>query len=196
MTALTRTWRLALLALLFLPASFGCRATTAGVIEAVEVRAPTTIYVVRHAERVSEEDRDSPLSHAGGMRASALVEALGESGVDDIYVTQYQRTFQTAEPLATHLGLTIRTDTTTGGTEPARQLARRVLERHRGETVLIVGHSNTVPAIVHALGGPEVPELDSSRYGDLFVVTIPTAGPVRTIRAQFGMPRTAPASSH
>jgi broad specificity phosphatase PhoE len=196
MTNPTRTWRVALLALLFLPAAFGCRATTSGVTEVVAVRAPTTIYVVRHAERVSEADRDSPLSETGVVRSRALVEALGGSGVEAIYVTQYQRTRQTAEPLATHLGLAVRTDTTTGGTEPARQLARRVLERHRGETVLIVGHSNTVPAIVHALGGPELPELESSRYGDLFVITIPATGTVRTVRAQFGMPRTVPASSH
>jgi broad specificity phosphatase PhoE len=195
MTALTRRWRVALLALLFLPASFGCRATTSGGIEVEEARAPTTIYVVRHAERLSEDDRDSPLSPAGAARARALVEALGESGVDAIYVTQYQRTFRTAEPLATHLGVPILTDSTTGGTEPARRLARRVLERHRGQTVLIVGHSNTVPAIVNALGGPELPELDSSRYGDLFVVTIPASGPVRTIRAQFGMVRATHSSS-
>jgi broad specificity phosphatase PhoE len=194
MTDLMRTWRVASLALLFVAAGFGCRATTAGGVGAATSPEPTTIYVVRHAERISEEDRDSPLSPLGAGRARALVEVLGESGVDAIYVTQYRRTFQTAEPLASHLGVAILTDTTTGGTEPARRLARRVLERHRGERVLIVGHSNTVPAIVHALGGPDLPELESGRYGDLFIITIPAAGPVRTIRAQFGMVRAIPVS--
>ena len=148
--------------------------------------AATTIYVFRHAERLSEDDRDSPLSEAGRARAMALAHALEWSGIEEIYVTQYRRTRETANPVAASLGVPIRTDTTSGGTEPARSLARRVLERHRGGTILIVGHSNTVPAIVHALGGPELPELASTRYGDLFILTILPDGTARTVRAQVG----------
>jgi broad specificity phosphatase PhoE len=179
-----------LAALLLLPLSAACASTASGEVEWAPASGattePTTIYVVRHAERASEEDRDSPLSDAGRARAEALANALEASGIETIYVTQYRRTRETVAPLAGRLGLTIRTDTTTGGTDPARDLARRVLAAHPGGAVLIAGHSNTVPAIVHALGGPELPELASTRYGDLFILTIAPDRPVRTVRVQFG----------
>jgi len=172
----------ALLLLLILTA---CSAAVGGQHAAApEVGGPTTVFVVRHAERISDQDRDSPLSEAGLARARALAETLGESGIGAIYVTQYQRTQQTADPVATRLRLTPQVQPTSL-TPP--ELARLVLDRHRGETVLIVGHSNTVAAIVHGLGGPAMPELETSRYGDLFVVIVPDDGVVRTTRAQFGM---------
>ena len=50
-----------------------------------------------------------------------------------------------------------------------------VLEQHAGETVVIVGHSNTVPALVNNLGHGvfEVDELDHGTYDNLFVVSVP-----------------------
>lgn len=151
----------------------------------------TTIYVVRHAERASEEDRDPPLSEAGRARAEALGDALSHSGVDAVYVTQYRRTRETAEPVARRLGLPIQVDSAGGGWT-AGALAERVLTRHQGGTVLIVGHSNTVPAIVHAFGGPHLPELETSRYGDLFIIDVTPGLPVRTVRAGFGETVPAP----
>ncbi|CAN5854711.1 hypothetical protein BH23GEM6_BH23GEM6_23870 [soil metagenome] len=173
-------------AALLLPLLAACSsATSTRYSTAPEISEPTTVFVVRHAERISDQDRVSPLSGAGHDRAHALAEALGESGIQAIYVTQYQRTRQTAEPIAARLGLMPQVQATSV-TPP--ELARAVLDRHRGGTVLIVGHSNTVNAIVNGLGGPALPELESSRYGDLFVVIVPAEGPVRTTRAQFGMP--------
>jgi broad specificity phosphatase PhoE len=147
---------------------------------------PTTVYVVRHGERVSDEDRDSPLSEAGQSRAEALASALEAAGISAVYSTPYRRTRDTAAPLATRLGVEIVEREAGGGEDAARALARAILERHAGEAVLVVGHSNTVSLIVHALGGPALEELPTSRYGDLFIVTIPREGPVRSVRARFG----------
>jgi broad specificity phosphatase PhoE len=183
-----RTLRLMLAAVL-LPLGSGCAPALAPAPvtgPAAVVAPPTTVYVFRHAERASEEDRDSPLSESGWRRAEALADALAGAGVQAIYTTQYLRTRETARPLAERLGLQVRPDTTRGGPDPARELARRVLAVHPGGTVLIVGHSNTVPAIVEALGGPALAELDASRYGDLFIVTVTAGKPVRTVRAQVG----------
>ncbi len=191
------------LAALLLPLALGCAPAPATVAtpapQATAAAAPTTIYVFRHAERASEEDRDSPLSESGWTRAEALADALAGAGIEAIYTTQYRRTRETARPLAERVGLQVRPDTTRGGVDPARDLARRVLAAHAGGTVLIVGHSNTVPAIVHALGGPELHELDATRYGDLFIVTIAPGGQVRTVRAQVGGagdPRLPSAATH
>ncbi len=53
---------------------------------------PTTVIVVRHAERAAVEGQDPPLSEAGEQRARALIEAVGDAGVRAIYATQFQRT--------------------------------------------------------------------------------------------------------
>lgn len=147
----------------------------------------TTVYVVRHAERASETDRDPTLSEAGRARAAALADSLARSGIAAAYVTEYRRTRETAAPTAERLGVPVH-ELPAGGPDAIPSLARAVLERHAGESVLVVGHSNTVHAIVRALGGEELPELASSRYGDLFVVTIPADGAPTTTRRRFGVP--------
>lgn len=176
--------RLALLVPLLLLAPSGCAPALAR-----SAAEPTTVLVVRHAERASDTDRDSPLSPAGEARARALAEALADAGVTTVLATQYRRTQDTARPLADRLGLPVRVVETGGNTEASSAaLARRIRSEHAGETVLVVGHSNTVPPIVRALGGAEVGPLESTHYQNLFVVTIPPEGPARTLRTRFGAP--------
>ena len=57
-----------------------------------------------------------------------------------------------------------------------------------GGVVLIVGHSNTIPLIIAALGGPKMPDLCDSEYANLFVLEMPTSGPPRLIRGKYGAP--------
>lgn len=150
---------------------------------------PTVVIVVRHAERAAVEGRDPPLSEAGQQRARALVDAVRGAGVKAIYATQYQRTQQTARPLADSLGLTTIVFEATGdAAEHAAILAREILTKHAGEVVVVVGHSNTVPAIVQALGGTAVPAIPDTEYHNLFVVVIPRSGTPSTIRARYGAP--------
>jgi len=126
---------------------------------------PTTLLVVRHADRQGSDDALSP---AGLQRARDLAWVGGLAGVNAIYRSDTRRTMLTAEPLAKAAAIT-------PVVYPARdvdQLIRRILDEHCGETVLVVGHSNTVPLIVAAAGGPASPDLPEDRYDDLFVVTI------------------------
>ena len=60
-------------------------------------------------------------------------------------------------------------------------LAEDITAKHRGETILVVSHSNTVPLIVERLGGEPVPAIGDNAYGDLFVVTLPADGESRSI---------------
>jgi len=148
---------------------------------------PTTVVVVRHAERADVADRDPPLSAEGAARAEALAEALADAGVSAIYATPYRRTRDTAAPLARRLGLEIRETAVEGGIEAhAREVARRAAAENPGGVALVVGHSNTVPAIVSALTGLEIPALSEDAYGDLFIVQVQAAGRARLIRARFG----------
>ena len=61
-----------------------------------------------------------------------------------------------------------------------------MLTRHRGETVLIAGRSNTVPAVVAALAGRSVAPLREEDYDRLFVVVVPPTGPARLLKTTYG----------
>ena len=167
----------------------GCGGTR-GFDPAPQTAGPTatTVFVVRHAERASATDSDSPLNDAGRERARALAGALGAAGVDAIYTSQFVRTRDTAAPLAERLGVEITIHQVSNAEASSREIARRVLAENPGGTVLIVGHSNTVPLIVEALGGDHVGPLDDSDYDNLFVVVVHPSGEVGTTRARFGAP--------
>ena len=152
----------------------------------------TTVVVVRHAEKSTDDPRDPSLSAAGQQRAKDLSVALSGAGVTDIYVTQYKRTRQTAEPLAEAIGISIveRPINATNSATYARDLAHEILTRSGGTSVLVVGHSNTVPDIVKALSGIAVPPITDAEYDHIFMVTIPSIGPPRVIQLRFGRPAT------
>ncbi|HTM57287.1 MAG TPA: histidine phosphatase family protein [Candidatus Udaeobacter sp.] len=144
----------------------------------------TTAIVVRHAERNTDwQGADPPLSPAGRERAEALAQALRDAHVDRIYVTHFLRNHATAEPLARLTGDSI--EVVDQGNAAA--LAARIWSRDRGRTVLIVGHSDTVPAIVRALGG-SMPDLENGEFGAMIVVTRRGDEPPHTLRLRYGAP--------
>lgn len=142
----------------------------------------TTVVVVRHAEKV-DDSADPLLSEAGNARAHALAEALAHAGVTAILTTQYERTRSTAAPLGERVGVAPIVVAAAGRTH-VNDVAARVRELGPG-TIVVVGHSNTVPAIVRALGGPDVGEIPDSAYDDMFVLTLDEKG-TRLIRTRYG----------
>jgi broad specificity phosphatase PhoE len=145
----------------------------------------TVVIVVRHAERAPGTG-DPPISEAGQARALALAEVGKAAGVSVIITTQLQRTKQTAAPLATALGITpVVINTQADVARHAAEIAAAV-RQNAGKTVLVVGHSNTVPAIVAALGGPKFADLCEPEYDNVFTVVIDAEGGVRTLRTRFG----------
>ena len=129
---------------------------------------PVTAIIVRHAERATTHPTDPPLDSIGRVRAAALRETLEDAGVSAIYVTQYRRTHETAQPLADALGLEPREIGVAGGADVhAQAVATALLSRHRGEVVLVVGHSNTIGRIARALGAAAPVELGDTEYAHL-----------------------------
>jgi broad specificity phosphatase PhoE len=145
----------------------------------------TTVIVVRHAEKAAEPAADPPLTEAGAARAAALVEAVRHAGVKAVISTQFARTRTTVGPAATALGLPVETADARARDHVAA-LAARILGSHRGSTVLVAGHSNTVPDIVAALGAPKPALICDGEYDNLYVVTIPAAGPATVVQAKYG----------
>jgi broad specificity phosphatase PhoE len=138
------------------------------------------VIVVRHAEKAAAPADDPALSAEGEARARALAAALADADVGAVVVTPRRRTAATAAPLAAARGLTPEVvPFGPAGADGVAAHARAVAaaaRRHRGGAVLVVGHSNTVPAIVAALGGPRLPDLCDAAYASLFLVRPAPAG--------------------
>ncbi len=144
------------------------------------------VLLVRHAEKVTEPADDPSLSAKGIKRAQALATALRDAGVTAVITTELRRTRDTAQPLAKALGLKPEVVPARGrqaGTH-AEAVAEAV-RRHMNGVVLVVGHSNTIPLIIHALGGPLLPKIGEAMYANLFVL-IPWAGEMRLVRSRYG----------
>jgi broad specificity phosphatase PhoE len=171
--------------------SFPIRALAALVALAPVARAQsvspgsTTIILVRHAEKAAEPAADPPLTAAGAVRAEALTNLVKDAGVRAVIGTQFLRTRATAVPSAAKLGLPIEI---LGARLPARATADSILAKHRGQTVLVVGHSNTLPAIVEALGAPKPADICDAGYDNVFIVTVPANGLASAVRLHFGAP--------
>ena len=149
------------------------------------VAQPSTVIVVRHAERATEPANDPLLTDAGTQRAKDLAAALTGAKVTSIITTHLQRTQLTAKPLGDALGLApivVRA----GGRDHADSVAATVMRRSPGEVVLVVGHSNTVPGIIAALGGPKMPDLCDGQYSNLFVLELTAGAAPRLIKAKYG----------
>jgi broad specificity phosphatase PhoE len=61
--------------------------------------------------------------------------------------------------------------------------------------VLVVGHSNTIAAIVNALAGTTLPDLCDASYATLFVVTpARDGGTAQVVKSMYGTPDTVGAA--
>ncbi|MEM9173339.1 MAG: phosphoglycerate mutase family protein [Pseudomonadota bacterium] len=158
-----------------------------------ESQATTTLIFVRHAEKAAAPAQNPGLSDDGQRRALALKHMLSDldvvAGVDEIYVTQYRRTGETAAPLASVSGIEPRA---WDASDTAGEV-NRILMAHKGKIVLIVGHSNTIAPMIAELGGSKkLPPIAEAEYDNLYIVTIPWFGKVKTLRLKYGEPFAAP----
>jgi phosphohistidine phosphatase SixA len=151
------------------------RAITFLVFASLAAAAPAVVLVVRHAERAAAPADDPPLTAIGKQRAEELarvVQAWSAAGapVSALFASEVRRTQQTLEPTAaaTHVKVSVVAAKDT----PA--LAKAILAIEGG-VVVVAGHSNTIPAIVQALGGPAGIVIADADFDRLFVITSPGA---------------------
>jgi phosphohistidine phosphatase SixA len=163
------------------------RAAVLLVFSAASARAQAgMVIVVRHAERAAAPAADPELTDAGRQRAQDLAAALKDAGVRTVITTQFARTRSTAEPLATLTGIA---PTVIAASRDMKahvaEIVAAIRARPAGEVVLVVGHSNTVPAIIAALGGPAIPDLCENEYASLFVMQLEPAR-AHLVRGRYG----------
>jgi phosphohistidine phosphatase SixA len=151
---------------------------------------PAMIVLVRHADKETKPNTpaDAPLTPAGLKRAQDLKVVLADANLTGIITTQWQRTKDTAQPTASAFELTpeqIKLDPEHYDTYVPAVIA--ALRTKAGGSVLIVGHNTTVPELIKALGGPNLPAICDSVYDRLFVL-VPASPKPALVQSRYGAP--------
>lgn len=171
------------------PRTIALAALASGLLCALACAAQAqTVILVRHAEQDrTVAGNDQPLSGPGQARAEALAAALANAHVSLILTSPLKRTIDTAAPTARRAGLASRAIPL--GPDHLAQTAAAARAAGPQAVVLIVGHSNTVPGLVKALGGKDAPNLPDGVYDTL--TTLRLDGPkVIEVDGRYGGPST------
>jgi 2,3-bisphosphoglycerate-dependent phosphoglycerate mutase len=153
-----------------------------------EQRPSTTVVFVRHTDTDQTVDGDDPpLSPRGRQRAEVLADFLQDidvvAGVDHIFVGHNKRTEQTAAPLAARLMVPVEAR----DQKDVPQYMRYVMRHHAGEIVLVIADGDAIPAMIDELhGSKRLPPFDPSDYDEVYIVTSPWYGKVKTLRLHYG----------
>jgi broad specificity phosphatase PhoE len=157
-----------------------------------ERRQSTTVIFVRHADTdqtMAGPDDDPPLNARGRARAELLADYLQNvdvvSGPNAIYASDKRRTQETAAPLARRLNIPVEI----ADHRDTEGFMDRVLHDHGGEIVLIVSHSNTIPALIDELhGSKRLRPFAENDYNRVYIVMIPWYGRVKTLELDYDEP--------
>jgi broad specificity phosphatase PhoE len=151
----------------------------------------TVVLLVRHAEKAAQPGDDPTLTQDGQRRAEALAGVVKDAHPTAIITTQLRRTVETAQPSAAALGVTPEVvPVSAANTHQNAVDVAAAVRKHPGETVLVVGHGNTVPQIIGALGGPQLPDICEPVYDKLFVLVL--GKEARLIQSRYGAPGPTP----
>ena len=147
---------------------------------------PVTVILVRHGEKMAQPADNPPLTAEGQMRAEELVKVVRDAGITAIYSTPYLRTMNTAKAVADALKLPITATAIPNRSVPAYADSVAARVKRDGGVILVVGHSNTMGAVIKALGGPDIGEIADPEHDNLFVVTVQDGKPTRLVRGKYG----------
>ena len=124
----------------------------------------TTIVLVRHAEKKKDKSRNPALTTLGKKRALVLRRILRSMPIHTIYSTPLRRTRQTVLPIAKARKLKLQE------VLRVKLQVQKLKTQHPGQTVLVSGHSNTIPAMLKMLGVKKTIVIKENDYDDLFIV--------------------------
>lgn len=142
----------------------------------------TTVILTRHAE-TSGTGTDPVLSTAGQERATELARVLHTTVVRGAYATSYNRTKETAAPVAAKNALT------TQIYDPVKltELADTLLLKYRNQVVYVAGHSNTTNVLLNILTGTSLyGVIPDTEYDNLYIVSVSAKGNARVVHLKYG----------
>jgi broad specificity phosphatase PhoE len=167
---------------------------TASIALATSAHASTSFVLVRHTEKLPAENGTAQtLSDAGKQRAQDLARLLHDVPLTAVYASTdptpegsiaYITTWDTARPAAQDHSLNIQGY----AAKDIDTLLNHAWKYHRNETVLIVGHSNTIPEMIEALGVRTPVNLTTDDYDDIFIVTVDDQGDATLLHLHYGQP--------
>jgi broad specificity phosphatase PhoE len=148
---------------------------------------PAMIVLVRHGETGQGPGNEPILTAAGHERAKELAVALRNVKFSAILTTHLIRTHETAQPLVTTQRLT-RTVVHFDPSKPAEYVnaAKEEIRKHAGGAVLVVGHQRSIPPLIAAYGGPQLPIICENRFGNMFVLTPADSGSAYLVHSHYG----------
>ena len=139
--------------------------------------AQEAIYLVRHAER-ADQSADPPLSTDGVGRSHRLRDMLKDAGITKIFTSELRRTIETAAPLASAIHVSPQQISPDA-------LAAKIAASNARDRILVVGHSNTLPALLHALRVEPPITIADDAYDNLFIVVFPRDGRPVLLRLKY-----------
>jgi broad specificity phosphatase PhoE len=155
-----------------------------------ESQATTTVIIARYVDPAALGGTDPGLSPAGRNRAEELARVLRDvdvvSGVDEIFVAPNRRSRDSVLSLAMYNDAPLHT---IDDPDDEKALAKRILTEFKGDIVLVVTEPQHIRNLVRKLqGSKKVPEMADLEYDNLYIVTIPWFGKVKTLRLRYGAP--------
>jgi 2,3-bisphosphoglycerate-dependent phosphoglycerate mutase len=128
----------------------------------------STIFMVRHAEK--QAGNDPALTKEGNMRAGDLMRKLKNEKIKRMYVSEYKRTWQTADSLRIQFGI----DTVHYLADTSCIDLFNAITKHGDwdKTILIISHSNILQKIIYKLGVTGFPQqnIPDNEFDNLFMV--------------------------
>lgn len=152
------------------------------VLSEVDKSQITTVILVRHAEKAKSNDNNPNLSEIGQQRAKLLAQILKSVSINAIYATEFARTQETAKPLSEIISIPIKIIEANS----TDKLLDELQNKHKGENILVVGHSNTLPFIIEKLGKTKIQEINESEYDNLFILNISENNKAKLLNLKYG----------
>jgi broad specificity phosphatase PhoE len=154
-----------------------------------ESQATTTVILVRFVQDETSMTQTHSLDAGGQERAQELKRILSEvdveTSVDAIFASQFVYSQQTAQPMSELLDIPVQV----WDAYDTEGLSAHILEEYKGKIVLVVTHTKSVPVIVSELHGiNDLPSPVGAEYDNIYIVSIPWFGKVKTLRLQYGLP--------
>lgn len=161
---------------------------TTGLAWFFELQATTTIIVTRHADVLAPGGDNSGLSPHGQVRAQEIARLLGDvdvvAGVDAIYIAPNRRARDTSAPISMINNAPVHTVEDPTAVEA---LVAQILTDYKGKIILLVTEPELMqPVIAEMHGSKKLPPIEENEYDNLYIVSIPWFGKVKTLRLKYG----------
>ncbi len=143
------------------------------------------MILVRHAEKIPSLSKDPSLSPEGKLRAEELLSTLKTTQLSGLIATPFKRTQETLAPISENRALPVNIIEIKEGVMAHIEATVQSIRSQSGN-VLVAGHSNTIPLIISALGGPEIDGIDEDEYSNMFILSLSSDSKVKLKHTNFG----------